>query len=64
MIPKSEIFDKTYNDYLAQIANIDIVFIKDRLGLTIENHQIIIPFFGKNYLFSLSLSEPMATTLF
>ena len=64
MIPKSEIFEKTYNDYLAQIANVDTISIKDRLGLKTEDNQIIIPFFGKNYLFSLSLSEPMATTLF
>ncbi|MCK5311273.1 MAG: DUF3786 domain-containing protein [Desulfobacteraceae bacterium] len=52
MIPKSEIFEKTYNDYLAQVANVDIEAVKDILGLTIENNQIIIPFFGKNYLFS------------
>lgn len=32
MIPKSETFEKTYNDYFAQISNIDIVSIKDRLG--------------------------------
>ncbi|MCK5097462.1 MAG: DUF3786 domain-containing protein [Desulfobacteraceae bacterium] len=52
MMQKSEIFEKTYNDYLAQIANVDIKAVKDILGLTIENNQIIIPFFGKNYLVS------------
>lgn len=39
MLPKSEIFNKTYNDYLAQIANTDIISIKDRLCLKSENNQ-------------------------
>lgn len=52
MIQKSDIFEKSYNEYLAQIATIDILSVKDTLGLKIENNQIIIPFLGKNYLVS------------
>jgi len=42
MVQKSKIFEKTYNDYLAQIANIDIITIKDILGLTIENRGCLV----------------------
>ncbi len=52
MFQKSEVFEKNYRDYLAQIANTDFMSVTDKLGLKQEDNQIIIPFFGKDYFVS------------
>ena len=46
------IFKKTYENYLAQIENIDLNTVKPKLKVSLEQNKIIIPLFGKNYAVS------------
>ncbi len=43
---KAEIFEKIYQDYIEQVARIDLLKVKDRLGITVEGRDAIIPFLG------------------
>ena len=43
---KSPIFEKTYQDYLAQIADLDFTELEDLLGLQASGNGAIINFFG------------------
>jgi hypothetical protein len=43
---QAEIFEQIYQDYLAQVAQVDMAKIKDRLGITIDGETAIIPFYG------------------
>ncbi len=52
MFPKAEIFEKTYKDYLVQIASLDLLSVKDKLGLKQNGMQFVIPFFEKEYIIS------------
>lgn len=52
MHPKSEIFEKNYMEYCAQIANLNFTSLKDTLGLEQDGGQIMIPFFNKDYFVS------------
>jgi hypothetical protein len=49
MEEKSPAFEKTYRDYLAQVAKLDIQSITEKLGVQIEGDEVIIPLFGKPY---------------
>jgi hypothetical protein len=49
---KEHIYDQTYKDYLSRIAELDFPFIADKLGMKIDGHQVVIPFFGKLYRLS------------
>ena len=49
---KSPIFDKTYRDYLSQIADLDLKSIKDKLGIQVADGKVIIPLFGRSYTVS------------
>ena len=49
---KSPIFDKTYQDYLSQIADLDLKSIKDKLGIQVADGKVIIPLFGRSYTVS------------
>jgi hypothetical protein len=46
---KEHIYDQTYKDYLARIAELDFPFIADKLGMQIDGQDAIISFFGKLY---------------
>jgi hypothetical protein len=52
MADPSDIFEKHYQEYSAQMAKIDFGSIRDRLGLVNEGDGMFIPFFNKNYLVS------------
>ena len=52
MQQNSEIFEKNYLEYCAQIANIDFTSLKETLGITQDGDQMIIPFFNNNYFVS------------
>jgi hypothetical protein len=43
---KSSVFEETYNNYLAQIAELDFKKIADQLGAGMVGDELIIPFFG------------------
>jgi hypothetical protein len=47
MTTKDSVFEKTYKDYIAQVAEIDLESIRQKLGLQVEGNEIIIPLFGK-----------------
>lgn len=47
MTSKDSVFEKTYRHYIAQIAEIDLESIGQKLGLEVEGNEIIIPLFGK-----------------
>ncbi len=46
---KSPIFEKTYKNYLSQIARLDLETLEDKLGIQVSEGKAIIPFFGKPY---------------
>jgi len=47
MTEKSSVFEETYTNYLAQIAELDFKKIADQLGAERVAEELIIPFFGK-----------------
>jgi hypothetical protein len=49
MTTKQTVFEKTYEDYLAQIGGIDLNCVKQNLGVEVEGNEIIIPLFGKPF---------------
>ena len=49
---KSPIFEKTYQDYLTQIADLDLKSFEDRLDIQVDDGKAIIPFFGRPYTVS------------
>ena len=52
MHQKSEIFEKNYRGYCTQIANLNFTSLEKNLGLEQNGNQMIIPFFGKDYVVS------------
>lgn len=52
MVESSDIFQKNYEDYCAQLAKVDFCSIGDRLGLVRDGDGIFIPFFNRRYLVS------------
>lgn len=49
MAEKSQVFEKTYNDYLIRIAGLDFNFIADTLGVKVDGEDIIVPLFDRPY---------------
>ncbi|EFK10879.1 conserved hypothetical protein [delta proteobacterium NaphS2] len=49
MPQQSEIFEKHYNDYCAQIAKIDLDSVKERLGMRNEGEKMLLSFFNRDY---------------
>ena len=49
MLQQSEIFEKHYNDYCAQIGEIDLDSVKERLGLRNEGEKMLLSFFNSDY---------------
>ena len=52
MTAKSSVFMETYQNYLHQIAKIDMDSRSEKLGGTVEGNQMIISFFGRPYRIS------------
>ena len=49
MAEKSQVYEQTYKDYLTRISELEFNFIADRLGVTVDGEDVIIPLFGKPY---------------
>ena len=49
---KDHIYEQTYTDYLSRIAELDLPFLADKLGIQLDGQHVIIPFFGKPYRIS------------
>ena len=47
MADRSPAFERTYKDYLEQVAKIDMRSINEKLGVRVEGNATIIPLFGK-----------------
>ncbi|MGA8179899.1 MAG: hypothetical protein WB792_07545 [Desulfobacterales bacterium] len=52
MVKSSEVFEKNYQNYCAQIAKIDFEPIKDKLDIIHEGDRMFIPFLNNRYLVS------------
>ena len=46
---KEHIYEQTYRDYLSRIAQIDLKFTADKLGLKMSGKDVMIPLFDKTY---------------
>lgn len=51
---KSTVFEKTYIEYLAQVAGVDFRSKQELLGIKVEGDEVVIPFFGKPHRVSAS----------
>ena len=49
MTTKQTVYEKTYEDYLAQIGEIDLRCVEQSLGVKVEGSEIVIPLFGQSY---------------
>jgi hypothetical protein len=49
---KSSVFEETYHNYLAQIAELDFKKVADQLGAEMVGDELIIPVFGKPHRIS------------
>lgn len=49
MLYNTHIFEKTYKDYIAQVAKIDFPYIEEKLGIKIEGSSVLVPLFEKSY---------------
>jgi len=59
MTTKTSIFEKTYKDYIAQVAEIDFKPIEEKLGVHAEGNDVTIPLFGKPHKVSESgITDP------
>jgi len=52
MTQKSEIFETNYNEYLARISETNFTSVKDNLGTVVNDGQMHILFFNRNYTIS------------
>ncbi len=56
---KASVFEETYTNYLARIAELDFARIAGRLGAQLAGEELIIAFFGNSYRVSKQgLSDP------
>lgn len=46
---QAEVFEKIYRDYLAQVAKVDLMQVKDRIGITVDGDDAVIPFYGLSH---------------
>jgi hypothetical protein len=49
MTTKETVFQRTYEDYVAQLNGIDDECVEQNLGVQVQGNEITIPFFGKPY---------------
>jgi hypothetical protein len=52
MTPKSSIFDKTYRDYISQVAAMDLKSVGEKLGVQVKGSDVIIHLFGRPHTVS------------
>jgi hypothetical protein len=46
---EAKIFEEIYRDYLEKVSNLDRLRVRDRLGVKIDDTDMIIPFYGVTY---------------
>lgn len=47
MNEKPSAFEETYQGYLDQIADLELTLLEEKLGVTVEDNEVVIPFFGQ-----------------
>jgi hypothetical protein len=52
MAAKSSVFERTYQDYIAQVADIDLKSVEEKLCVKVEENKAVVPIFGQPYLIS------------
>jgi hypothetical protein len=52
MFKGSDVFEKHYRDYCAQIGATDLASVKDRLGIKNDGGRMLIPFYNREYAVS------------
>jgi len=52
MLEKSSVFEETYKQYLDQISGIAFKPLAEKLGVKVENDEVIIPFLDEQYIVS------------
>ncbi len=52
MVESSEVFEKNYQDYCAQLAKIDFGSVIEKLGIVANGDKMFIPFFNNRYFVS------------
>ncbi len=52
MTEKSNVFKKTYRDYLSQVARLNLGAVQETLGIQIDDGAAVIDFFGRPYRIS------------
>ncbi len=48
-MPKSPVFEETYNHYLAEMSSLDYLSRADILGVVVEDNSLIIPLYDEVY---------------
>jgi hypothetical protein len=54
---KEHIYEQTYQDYLSRVADLDLPFVADKLGINFDGQHATIPFFDKPYRISAKRSD-------
>lgn len=49
MDPKNDVFEKTYNDYLAKLVELDLPDLADKLNLKESGHGVLVSLLGEKY---------------
>ena len=49
MSERSNVFKKTYSDYLSQVAGLDLRSMQETLGIQVDGEEAIVAFFGRPY---------------
>ncbi|MCP4683698.1 MAG: DUF3786 domain-containing protein [Desulfobacterales bacterium] len=49
MSDQSPVFKKTYKDYMAQVARLDLKSVEQKLGVQVEGNEVVIPLLGEPY---------------
>lgn len=51
-MPRAAVFDKTYWDYLAMVAQLDLPAVTHKLGLELVDGEVVMPFYGVRHRLS------------
>ncbi len=49
MALESSVFERTYKNYVAQVAGLDLKSVEEKLGIEVEGDEAAVPLFGKPF---------------
>ncbi|MGD9289669.1 MAG: DUF3786 domain-containing protein [Desulfobacterales bacterium] len=57
---KIHVHEQTYHEYLSRIAELDLPYLAEKLGIQLDGQHVTVPFLGKLYrVSSLGISDPL-----